>query len=52
LGTSGFRAPEIYEGKEFDGRSADLFAAGVTLFKMFFGFMPFMTTNLKKPSYD
>ncbi len=29
-----------------------MFAAGVTLFKMFFGFMPFMTTNLKKPSYD
>ena len=46
-GTEGFMAPELYELEQFDGRLADLFAAAVVLFKMFFGFMPFYTTNYR-----
>ena len=40
-------APEIYESEPFDARSADLFAAAVTLFKMFFGFIPFYIAKMK-----
>lgn len=41
-------APEIYESEPFDARSADLFAAAVTLFKMFFGFIPFYIAKMKQ----
>lgn len=50
-GTEGFMAPELYEVEEFDGRLADLFAAAVVLFKMFFGFVPFYSTNINR-AYD
>jgi len=43
-------SPETYEIEEFDGKSADYFAAAVVLFKMFFGFMPFYTTDYR--TYD
>ena len=51
-GTHGFIPPEGYEyGEEFDGKEADYFAAGVVLFKMYFGTVPFYTTNIEK-TYD
>jgi len=34
-------APEILQGKEYDGRKVDLFAAGVCLFMMVSEFQPF-----------
>jgi hypothetical protein len=43
-------APELYEIEEFDGKLADYFASAVVLFKMFFGFMPFYTTDYR--TYD
>jgi serine/threonine protein kinase len=36
-----YMAPEVYSYKEYHGRSADVFSAGVMLFTMAFGFPPF-----------
>jgi len=33
-GTTGYMAPEIFEGKEYNGQKADIFAAGVLAFIM------------------
>jgi len=40
LGTQGYMAPEIYEGKEYT-QQVDVFSAGVILFIIFTGFPPF-----------
>jgi serine/threonine protein kinase len=34
-------APELIENKEYDGKSVDIFAAGVALFVMLAGQYPF-----------
>lgn len=41
VGTVGFQAPELCQGKKFDGEKADLFALGVTFFEMVTGVPPF-----------
>ncbi|CAG9460235.1 unnamed protein product [Pedinophyceae sp. YPF-701] len=40
-GSPAFLAPEICRGEEYSGKAADLWAAGVTLFMMLFGRLPF-----------
>jgi len=41
VGTSDYMAPEIIEGKEFDGKKVDVFALGVMMFIMVSGYFPF-----------
>jgi len=41
----GYRAPEIVQGKPFDGRRADCFALGVALFTMLTRFPPFLIAS-------
>ena len=36
-GTEGYMAPEIKSGEAYDGKSVDLFAAGVVLFMLLTG---------------
>ena len=43
LGTPNFMAPEIHEGISYDGRSTDLFAAGIVLFLLVAAHPPFVT---------
>lgn len=40
-GTKTYMAPEIKEGKVYDGQKADMFSAGVILFIMVQGIFPF-----------
>ena len=44
LGTQGYKSPEMEAGK-YTGLQADMFAAGVTLFIMYNGSPPFMSTK-------
>lgn len=46
VGTEGFKAPEIDQGK-YNGQKADIFGLGVILFVLYVGSPPFITT---KPS--
>ena len=48
-GTKTYMAPEIKEGKVYDGRKADMFSAGVILFIMVQGIFPF--SEAKKSEY-
>ena len=41
LGTRGCMAPEILEGRPYQGQVVDLFALGVCLFIMYSGLPPF-----------
>ena len=45
MGTLAFMAPEALTNSSFNGHSIDIWAGGVTLFKMLFGFVPFRSTN-------
>ena len=40
-GTATYMAPEIKEGKPYDGLQADIFSAGVILFILALGIYPF-----------
>jgi len=40
-GTLTYMAPEIKEGKEYDGRKVDIFSTGVILFIIVHGIFPF-----------
>lgn len=50
LGTEGFKSPEIEEGK-YNGKHADLFAAGISLFIMYSGSLPFINTKTTSKQY-
>lgn len=50
LGTEGYMAPEI-PGKKYEGKSVDIFAAGVILFIMFAGNPPFEKATPNDPYY-
>ena len=44
-GTSSFAAPEIYKGKEYNGLLCDIWSAGIVLYAMSFGYLPFSDEN-------
>ena len=44
-GTSAFAAPEIYKGKKYDGLLCDIWSAGIVLYSMVFGYLPFSDEN-------
>ena len=46
LGTPAFLAPEICEGGQYQGRAADIWALGVSLYSFVYGQMPFQGNNL------
>ena len=48
-GTYTYMAPEIKEGKEYDGTKADIFSTGVVLFIIVQGIFPF--TGAKQDEY-
>jgi serine/threonine protein kinase len=43
--THGYAPPEVYTGKPFSGRAADLFASGVVLYFLASGNLPFRTAR-------
>eukprot|EP00744_Colponema_vietnamica_P001310 GILI01002189.1.p1 GENE.GILI01002189.1~~GILI01002189.1.p1 ORF type:complete len:1902 (+),score=523.49 GILI01002189.1:217-5706(+) len=60
-GTPAFLAPETLTGEYFDGKGADIWATGVTLYFLVFGRMPFWSNNspglfekikANKPDYE
>lgn len=48
-GTFTYMAPEIKEGKEYDGKKVDIFSTGVILFVIVHGIFPF--TGAKQDEY-
>jgi len=50
-GKINYMAPEILAGKDFDGRMADVFSAGVVLFTMLTGHPPFECASLEDERY-
>lgn len=51
LGTEGYMAPEIEEGKRYDGVKADVFSLGVLLFLFAFGRPPFFKASPSDPFF-
>jgi len=47
LGSAYFMAPEICKSESYKGRQTDIWAAGVTLYFMATGKLPFNATNMK-----
>lgn len=51
-GTDMYFSPEIHSGLPYSGESADIFAAGIILFVMAVGHMPFSRATLKDQVYS
>lgn len=51
-GSPAYMAPEIILGKKYDGRKADIFALGVTLFGLVCGLAPFNYAMKDDPFYN
>ena len=47
-GTPAYMAPEILKGKGYKGFTVDLWSAGVALYAMLYGTVPFKSTNIKE----
>lgn len=45
LGSGYYMAPEIYKSQSYKGRQTDIWAAGVTLYYMVHGYLPFEGSN-------
>ena len=50
-GTKTYIAPEIHEGKIYDGRKVDIFATGVIIFVIVVGFFPFLESRRTDNDY-
>lgn len=51
-GTQSYMAPEIRQGKVYDGRQTDIFSFGVVLFTLVVGYFPFSKADLKDQFYN
>ena len=51
-GTFTYMAPEIKEGRSYDGKAADLFSAAVVLFIMVRGIFPFKEARKEEYFYN
>ena len=45
-GTPAYIAPEVFRGKGYKGFQSDIWGAGVVLYAMLFGTVPFKATNM------
>eukprot|EP00808_Paulinella_micropora_P008064 g14306.t1 len=50
-GKPGYIAPEVFAGREYDGRKADIWSAGVSFFTMLVGFPPYETPDKSDDRY-
>jgi len=51
-GTDVYRAPEMYSSTKYDRKQIDVFALGVLLFCLVFGYHPFSSTPYKDSQYS
>lgn len=47
-GTPAYIAPEVFKGKGYRGFQSDVWSAGVVLYAMLFGTVPFKATNMSE----
>ena len=47
-GTPAYIAPEIFENKGYEGYASDVWSAGVVLFAMLYGTVPFKANNMQE----
>ena len=52
VGTKGYMAPEITEGRKYDGFKVDIFSLGVTLFRLTLGIYPFTDAQDENNIYN
>jgi len=45
-GTPAYMAPEVFENKGYEGYHSDVWSAGVVLFAMLYGTVPFKASNI------
>jgi len=45
-GTPAYIAPEVFEGKGYEGYASDIWSAGVVLYAMLYGTVPFKASNM------
>lgn len=45
-GTPAYIAPEVFENKGYEGYSSDIWSAGVVLYAMLYGTVPFKASNM------
>lgn len=51
VGTDLYWTPEMHEGRQYNGCSADIFGISMMLFMMFFGCRPFMIAEKSSKNY-
>ena len=51
-GTYGYMAPEMLQGKPYNGKDVDLFAFAINLFILYSGHPPFERASLEDPNYQ
>ena len=47
-GTPAYIAPEVFENKGYEGFQSDLWSAGVVLYAMLYGTVPFKASNIQE----
>lgn len=45
-GTPAYMAPEVFENKGYEGFQSDVWSAGVVLYAMLYGTVPFKASNI------